>query len=99
MRLKATNQPDASLTYAGAPSNIHLPEDEHGAFWYVRKNLKTGNETREKFTPIQSPVFGDSRFVSRAALKQAMDDCIRSWNRQMPDTYHYRLADIPAKES
>lgn len=74
---------------------LALPEDEHGQFWYIRTNLKTGNETREKFTPIQSPIFGDARFAWRkAALKQAMDDCIRSWNRQMPDTYSYRL-DLP----
>ncbi len=69
-----------------------LPEDEHGKFWYIRTNVETGAETRECFTPIQSPVFGDAKGVSRAALLQAMESCLKTWNRQMPNQYRYRLA-------
>lgn len=85
MKVKAAELDGLALT---------LPEDEHGQFWYIRTNLKTGNQTREKFTPIQSPVFGDARHVTKAALLQAMESCIAQWNRQMPDTYSYRL-DVP----
>lgn len=87
--------PDSVLRPAVVPpSALTLPEDEHDQFWYIRTNLKTGNQTREKFTPIQSPVFGDARHVSKAALLQAMESCIAQWNRQMPDMYTYRL-DLP----
>ena len=80
------------------PAALVLPEDEHGQFWYIRTNLKTGNQTRDRFTPIQSPVFGDPRHVSKAARLHAMESCIAQWNRQMPDTYTYRL-DVPAARS
>lgn len=85
--------PDAALAgHVAPPAALVLPEDEHGKFWYVRTNVETGAETRECFTPTQSPVFGDAKGVSRAALLQAMESCIKTWNRQMPNQYRYRLA-------
>lgn len=87
--------PERVLSGAVAPHPaLVLPEDEYGKFWYVRTNLKTGQRSREQFMPIQSPVFGDARGVSKATLLQAMESCIAKWNRQQPDTYAYSL-DLP----
>ena len=71
-----------------------LPEDGHGKFWYIRKNLKTGTEHRDHFTPIQNPLFGDASRVRHDVLLAAMKDLIEGWNRIHPDTYHYCL-DVP----
>lgn len=74
---------------------LALPADEFGKFWYIRKHIPSGREVREQFTPIQDQVFGDPKGVSSATLLAAAKSCIDKWNRQMRDTYHYRLDLIP----
>lgn len=87
--------PDAALAgHLAPPAALVLPTEEPGVFWYIRKNVKTGKEYRDHFTPIQNPLFGDASRVRHDVLLAAMKALIDGWNRIHPDTYHYRL-DVP----